>query len=259
MALSSSSTKDYEIFMSTVQKPPESEQSFEELRVKDYIKAYTATGRPPAPVPDLPNTPNARHALGLPPMFSPISIESTPSISSTGTVAEKAITNPSDLPTIQVFQATKSPIEGQFQSITAQPTFSFFSYEELRLYAYLSGNIMPPTPLPSEILPSDNAPTQAVHPFYAKDSEATAFARASMGPDAPDAYMSITTSVKFNKHSFEELRLAYRLAGKELTSIEIPTPAQGNFLGLKQGQISATVPAPVPPLFLGRPRGETLR
>jgi hypothetical protein len=134
--------------MSTVQKPPESEQSFEvrhhidhpslwlnilhhhqELRVKDYIKAYTATGRPPAPVPDLPNTPNARHALGLPPMFSPISIESTPSISSTGTVAEKAITNPSDLPTIQVFQATKSPIEGQFQSITAQPTFSFFSYE----------------------------------------------------------------------------------------------------------------------------------
>lgn len=245
--------------MSTVQKPPELEQSFEELRVKDYVKAYTATGRPPAPVPDLPNTPNARYALGLPPIFSPIPIESTPSVSSTGIVAEKAITNPSDLPTIQVFQATKTPIEGQFQSITAQPTFSLFSYEELRLYAYLSGNIMPPTPLPSEILSSDNAPTQVVHPFYANDSAATAFARASTGPDAPDAYMSITASLKFNKHSFEELRLACHLAGKELTSIEIPTPAQGNSLGPNQGQISATVPAPAPPLLLGRPRGETIR
>ncbi|KAG2357173.1 hypothetical protein BDR07DRAFT_1421148 [Suillus spraguei] len=229
MALSSSATKDYDImiFMSTVQKPPEPEQSFEELRVKDYIKAYTATGRPPAPVPDLPNTPNARYALGLPPIFSPIQIESTPSISATGIVAKKPITNPSDLPTIQVFQPTKTPIEGHFQSITAQPTFSSFSYEELRLYAYLSGNIMPPTPLPSEILSSDNTPTQVVHPFYANDSAATAFARASMGPDAADAYMSITTSPKFNKHSFEELRLAYRLAGKELTSIEIPTRASG--------------------------------
>ncbi|KAG2338274.1 hypothetical protein BDR05DRAFT_1062851 [Suillus weaverae] len=246
MALSSSSSmKDYEIFMSTVQKPPEPEQSFEELRVKDYIKAYTATGRPPAPVPDLPNTPNARYALGLPPIFSPIPIESTPSISPIGIVTEKAITNPSDLPTIQVFQTTKIPIEGQFQSITAQPTFSLFSYEELRLYAYLSGNIMPPIPLPSEILSSENASTQVVHPFYANDSAATAFARASMGPDAPDAYMSITASLKFDKHSFEELRLAYHLAGKELTSIEIPT--------------RGLLPAPAAPPIIGRPRGETLR
>lgn len=97
--------------------------------MKDYIKAYTATGRPPVPVPDVPTTPNARYALGLPPIFSPITIESTPSISPASIVAEKAITNTSDLPTIQVFQATKTPIEGQFQSITAQPTFSFFSYE----------------------------------------------------------------------------------------------------------------------------------
>ncbi|KAG1867037.1 hypothetical protein C8R48DRAFT_703994 [Suillus tomentosus] len=223
MAVLSSSTKDYEIFMSTVQKPPEPEQSFEEVRMKDYIKAYTATGRPPVPVPDLPTTPNARYALGLPPIFSPIPIESTPSISPASIVAEKAITNTSDLPTIQVFQATKTPIEGQFQSITAQPTFSFFSYEELRLYAYLSGNIMPPTPLPSEIPSLDNAPTQVIHPFYANDSAATAFARPSIGPDAPDAYMSITASLKFDKHSFEELRLAYRLAGKELTSFEIST------------------------------------
>ncbi|KAG2158652.1 uncharacterized protein EDB93DRAFT_557560 [Suillus bovinus] len=216
----SSSMKDYEIFMSTVQKPPEPEQSFEELRVKEYIKAYTATGRPPAPVPELPNTPNARYALGLPAIFSPIPIESTPSISPASIVAEKAITNPSDLPTIQVFQSTKTPIEGQFQSITAQPTFSFFSYEELRFYAYLSGNIMPPT---TDILSSDNVPTQVIHPFYANDSVATAFTRASLGPDASDAYMSITASLKFDKHSFEELRLAYRLAGKELTSFEIST------------------------------------
>lgn len=235
------------MFMSTVQKPPEPEQSFEEMRVKDYIKAYTATGRPPAPVPDLPDSTNARHALGLPPLFSPIPIESTPSASSISITAEKVITNPSDLPTIQVFQATKTPIEGHFQSITAQPTFSLFSYEELRLYAYLSGNIMPPTPLPlpSEILSSDNAPPQIVYPFYANDSTATAFARTTIGPDAPDAYMSITTSLKFNKHSFEELRLAYQLAGKELTSIEIPT--------------RGLLPAAATPPILGRPRGETLR
>lgn len=233
--------------MCAVQKPPEPEQSFEELRANDYVKAYTATGRPPAPVPDLPNTPNARHALGLPPIFSPIPIESTPSISPAGIVTEKPITSPSDLPTIQVFQPTKIPIDGQFQSITAQTTFSLFSYEELRLYAYLSGNIMPPAPLPSEILSSDNTSTQVVHPFYANDSAATAFSRASMGPDAPDAYMSITASLKFDKHSFEELRLAYLLAGKELTSIEIPT----------RGLLPA--PAPPPPLLVGRPRGETLR
>lgn len=156
------------MFMSTVQKPPEPEQSFEvchhinypslrliilhrhqEMRVKDYIKTYTTTGRPPAPVPDLPNTPNARHALGLPPLFSPIPIESTPSVSSISIAAETAITNPSDLPTIQVFQATKTPIEGQFQSITAQPTFSLFSYEVCSYIiapaAYLSSLLQPPT------------------------------------------------------------------------------------------------------------------
>ncbi|KAG1734494.1 hypothetical protein EDB19DRAFT_1727302 [Suillus lakei] len=234
MALSSSSMKDYEIFMCAVQKPPEPEQSFEELRASDYVKAYTATGRPPAPVPDLPNTPNARHALGLPPIFSPIPIESTPSISPAGIiVTEKPITSPSDLPTY--------PTTNSGMLTTA------YRIQELRLYAYLSGNIMPPAPLPSEILSSDNTSTQVVHPFYANDSAATAFSRASMGPDAPDAYMSITASLKFDKHSFEELRLAYLLAGKELTSIEIPT----------RGLLPA--PAPPPPLLVGRPRGETLR
>lgn len=78
-----------------------------------------------------------------------------------------------------------------------------YRIQELRLYAYLSGNIMPPTPLPSEIPSLDNAPTQVIHPFYANDSAATAFARPSIGPDAPDAYMSITASLKFDKHSFE--------------------------------------------------------
>lgn len=230
--------------MCTVQKPPEPEQSFEELRVQDYLKAYTATGRPPAPVPDQPLTTNARHALGLPPPFSPIQIESTPSMSTAVVAAEKAITTSSDLPTIQIFQATKIPIDGQFQSITVQTTFSHFSYEELRLYAYLSGNIMPPTPLPSDILSSDSTPTQVLHPFYASDSAATAFTSASLGPGPPESYMSISASSKFDKHSFEELRLAYLLAGKELTSIEIPT--------------RGLLPTPVPPPLLGRPRGDTL-
>ncbi|KAG1738834.1 uncharacterized protein EDB91DRAFT_1248995 [Suillus paluster] len=104
---------------------------------------------------------------------------------------------------------------------------------------------MHPTPLPSDTLSLNNAPAQVVHPFYSSDSAATAFARATVSPDTLDAYMSITTSLKFNKHSFEELRLACLLAGKELTSIEIPT--------------RGLLPAPAALPLIGCPRGETLR
>lgn len=75
--------------------------------------------------------------------------------------------------------------------------------QELRLCAYLSGNIMPPTPLPLEMVSLDVAPARVTHPFYARDSAATAYASASVEPGSPDSYMSITASPKFNKHSFE--------------------------------------------------------
>jgi len=162
MSLLSSATafgmKNYDQFMCIVQKPPEREQSFEvrqtsitpslqlsilhlqELRVDDYLKAYITTGRPPPPVPHLPDTPKAREALGLPPLFHPIRTESSPSAStsalpSVSPVHEKVITSPSELPTIQVFQTTKAVPNEQFKSITAQATFSHFSFE-VRSYKY---------------------------------------------------------------------------------------------------------------------------
>jgi len=230
--------------MCIVQKPPEREQSFEELRVEDCLKAYMTTGRPPPPVPDQPNTPKAREALGLPPLFRSIPLESSPSASTSELPAENAVASSSDLPTIQVFQATKSVLNEQFQSISAQPTFSSFSFEELRLCAYLSGNIMPPTPLPPEMISLDVAPARVMHPFYARDSEATAYASANVEPGSPESYMSITASPKFNKHSFEELRIACLLAGKELTSSEI--------------SVRGLPPAPTAPPLLGRPRGDTV-
>ncbi|OAX35528.1 hypothetical protein K503DRAFT_745810 [Rhizopogon vinicolor AM-OR11-026] len=251
MALSPSASafmKGYEWFMCIVQKPPEQEQSFEELRAEDYLKAYMTTGRPPPPVLDQPETPKAREALGLPPLFSPIAVESSPSTSTSELPAEKAITSPSNLPTIQLFQTTKTVLDERFQSITAQPTFSWFSLEELRHYAYLSGNIMPPipqsSPLQSEMLVPHAVSARLVHPYYAHDSPATAYASARVDPGPPESYMSITASPKFNKHSFEELRVACLLAGKELTSSEIPT--------------RGSLPAPTAPPLLGRPRGETL-
>lgn len=60
---------------------------------------------------------------------------------------------------------------------------------------------MPPTPLPSEMLSLDVAPTQ--HLSYARDLATTAFASATVDSSTPESYMSITTSPKFNKHSFE--------------------------------------------------------
>jgi len=76
--------------------------------------------------------------------------------------------------------------------------------QELRLHAYLSGNIMPPVPPPSEMVSLDIAPaSRATFPFYDHDTAATAFASASVDPGSPESYMSITTSPKFNKHSFE--------------------------------------------------------
>ncbi|EGO00562.1 hypothetical protein SERLA73DRAFT_133491, partial [Serpula lacrymans var. lacrymans S7.3] len=65
-----------EFFMSIVVAPgvPGPEQSFEELRVQDYLKAYTTTGRPPVPCPQEPTTESSRTALGLPRLFQPIPV-----------------------------------------------------------------------------------------------------------------------------------------------------------------------------------------
>ncbi|KAG8220460.1 hypothetical protein J3R82DRAFT_3155 [Butyriboletus roseoflavus] len=55
-----------------------------ELRMRDYLKAYQTTGRPPFPCPQSPDTPTARAAVGLPPLFVPAAIP-VPSDSLSGT------------------------------------------------------------------------------------------------------------------------------------------------------------------------------
>ncbi|KAH7920612.1 hypothetical protein BV22DRAFT_1039664 [Leucogyrophana mollusca] len=250
-----------------------SSPSFEELRIEDYLKAYSTTGRPPPPCPLEPSTPNARAALGLPPLFQAIPVDVSGSGSGSGLAGgdlsalgsiDQTIRDPADLPAFhafEVFHATHG--EEKYQNVVAQSALSHFSPEELRHYAYRLGNIyMEPPSLLGETSTSTtafppthpflsspalaSAPTPA-HPFYANDGPSTAYITvptASAG--TPDRLMSICASPRFDKHCFEELRVSYLLAGRELDSSEILGPA-----------VSAVPPAPAPASSLfSRPRGD---
>ncbi|KIJ66095.1 hypothetical protein HYDPIDRAFT_110250 [Hydnomerulius pinastri MD-312] len=243
--------QEIQFFMSVgISATPIPDQSFEELRVQDYLKTYMTTGQPPTPCPQSPDTPNAREALGLPPLFVPVAIptafepNTNHATSSFGSTSGAVIRLPTELPPNHAFQATKSPIGEFFQSISAQTLYSHFSHEELRHHAYLAGNTVAPTgtEVVSATANMSSAPVE-VHQFFARDSSATAYMTASAMPGTPDYFMSISTSSKFDKHSFEELRIAYLLAGKEVGSSEIPM----------RGGLPAQ---PAPNLIGGRPRGD---
>ncbi|KAH7883358.1 hypothetical protein F5I97DRAFT_1832100 [Phlebopus sp. FC_14] len=233
-ANSLSTNGDLLFFMSVgVSLIPAPEQSFEEIRIQDYIKSYTTTGQRPPPCPQSPDTPSARAALGLPPLFVPTAIpnDATGISPSRSGHNSSTIRNPSDLPTHPIFQPTKDILGEVFQSISAQTQFSWFSHEELRHYAYRAGNITAPpsSSMPSSLTEGING-SQSKFPFYANDSSATAFLTSTAIPGPPDYMMCISASPRFDKHSFEELRIAHLLAGKELGSSEIPSrgglPAQ---------------------------------
>ncbi|KXN87090.1 hypothetical protein AN958_09300, partial [Leucoagaricus sp. SymC.cos] len=175
----------------------------QEVRMDDYIQSYMTTGRPPQPVPPLPTGDKERAALGLPPLFKPISeydpvlagrpkesivLGRGPNGLTSGSGGTRKI-NPADIPTIQDFKTEKHGGE-TFYTICCSETYSFFSPEELRYYAYQKGHKHPPT----------------------------------------DEMQSITARPEFSQHSFEELRVVHMLAGRELTSAEIfaaiqPQPA----------------------------------
>ncbi|KAF9222436.1 hypothetical protein BS17DRAFT_809478 [Gyrodon lividus] len=236
--------QEISFFMSVGVSPtPIPDQSFQELRVQDYMKAYQTTGRPPLPCPQSPETPKDRIALGLPPLFVPVAIP-VPTDKSGGTsnTSESPVNLPTDLPANHAFQSTKSLLDEYYQSISAQTLYSHFSHEELRHYAYLAGNKMPPPD--STAIGMTNAPVNAeqVHPFYANDSSSIAYATSTAVSGPPDYFMSVSASPRFDKHSFEELRTACLLAGKEVGSSEMPT----------RGGLPAR---PAPTLF-GRPRGD---
>ncbi|KAI9568921.1 hypothetical protein HD554DRAFT_2096686 [Boletus coccyginus] len=221
---------------------PTPDQSFEERRVQDYLKAYLATGRPPQPCPQSPDTPNARAALGLAPLFVPTAIPvPADNLTSTHSTSTAPATLPADLPATHEFRSTKSNGDC-FESISVQTLYSHFSHEELRYHAYRSGNkMLPVSPLPVGTMEGET-PSSPVYPFYANDSRSTAFTTSTAVAGTPDYLMSIVASHKFEKHSFEELRIAHRLAGKEVGSSEIPT--------------RGALPAQPAPTLFGRPRGD---
>lgn len=97
-----------------------------ELRIQDYLKVYKTTSRPPLSCPQSPNTPNARAALGLPPLFVPTAIPvASDSLDSTKSISEA----PAILHTNHEFSSTKTITGEYFESISAQTPYNHFSHE----------------------------------------------------------------------------------------------------------------------------------
>ncbi|KAG5650267.1 hypothetical protein H0H81_012794, partial [Sphagnurus paluster] len=179
-------------------------KSFEELRIDDYIRFYSTTGRPPPPCPQDPVDDAQRARAGLPPLFKPYPERSV-------TAAPK----PADLPAAQAFTPTQN--EGEvLQSICVGPVYDGFSHEELRYYAYLAGNRTSPTPIP--MIPFVAAPHAANTPTTSMPLRTGPFDAPTNGSEQ---MMTITTQPLYSGHSLEELRVAFMQVGRELTSAEI--------------------------------------
>ncbi|TFK33526.1 hypothetical protein BDQ12DRAFT_690963 [Crucibulum laeve] len=191
------------LFMSIAIVHGPNSKSFEEVRIDDYIKAYTTTGQPPVPCPQLPEGDAERQALVLPPLFKPYTVASVSGEAPAAT--HHRIVDPSEIPPAQAFHMTIADGES-YQSISCMSGLTGFSHEELRYYAYLKGHKMPPTPVP-------------LYPF---DSTATPVAAEAAPPGGKvDILENISAQDLYAKHCPEELRIAYMLAGRELNSEEI--------------------------------------
>ncbi|KAL0948984.1 hypothetical protein HGRIS_009084 [Hohenbuehelia grisea] len=178
--------------------------SFEEVRVQDYLKAYTSTGRPPVPVPQEPTSAHARLAQGLPPLWKPY-IEELPGLGASG-AGGAAATSPESLPQVQRCEAL--PLLGEvMQSITMRSPYNHFSFEELRYYACLRGM--------GKHTDASTSSTPAA-PFATPS-----FPSQGPRPEPGETFESISTRVGYQGHSPEEHRIAYLLSGRELNSEEI--------------------------------------
>ncbi|KAG6873126.1 hypothetical protein C0995_002499 [Termitomyces sp. Mi166 len=160
----------------------------QELRIDDYIRAYNATGRPPLPCPQIPTDSASRTRAGLPPLFEPLSDSKLTGTNST----QSSTRDPSALPAAQEFTATK--LEGEsFHTLSAMPLYQFFSLEELRMYAYLRGNKVSPTPIvmsPFVIAPV----TPTATPFDSTNNSV---------PVSGEQLLTITTKPEYSGHSLE--------------------------------------------------------
>lgn len=106
------------------------EISSQEVRIEDYLKAYSTTGRPPLPCPQDPVDANQRVVMNLPPLFRPYSERSLtggPSSEPLGAIQTRPA-NPAELPDAQAFFT--STVEGEiYHSISAMPRYNAFSPE----------------------------------------------------------------------------------------------------------------------------------
>ncbi|KAH8103447.1 hypothetical protein BXZ70DRAFT_925679 [Cristinia sonorae] len=236
------SVQKRETYMGVPAVRPPLDFSYEEQRIQDYIKAYTTTGQPPQPVPETPTGAAERLALGLPPLFEPYveggGVGTVPptSVSLSASVSNDPIRTLENLPDMHLFKPSKMEDSAgvgvfvEYQSIIMQKEFCHFSHEELRYQAYLKGNktmpVLPntlPRPTPHRANAIDLHPLITVTPALS-GSLSTATSNTlglTNGPVSGEDYQSITCSPPFANHSFEELRVAYLLLGREATSEEI--------------------------------------
>ncbi|KAK7043507.1 hypothetical protein R3P38DRAFT_3259595 [Favolaschia claudopus] len=159
-------------------------KSFEEVRLADYFSSYAATGRPPTPYinprPDLSlDDELTRRELGLPPLFRPppdppvtlppghgLLLPRHPQQSGEKLTAEKPNAVEVLLSKLQPFT---HPILGYphikepavlFTSITADPKYWQWSFEELRYHAYTRGLRTSPPDMPRFVFtPANNTGT----------------------------------------------------------------------------------------------------
>ncbi|KAJ6493242.1 hypothetical protein C8R45DRAFT_1212649 [Mycena sanguinolenta] len=186
-------------------------QSFEEVRIADYLTSYRSTGRGPPPCPPYPTEPAARAAQGLPPLFVPAPFPGSATTSPFGgapasspfgvgggiggsagasTSTASTITDPARLPLPQVFAAPVA-VGGaggsereSFTSIASAPEYAHWSHEELRYHAYLRGMRAPPPATPPFVLHAPSAST-STSLFPAAPSASGPFAPSASGPFAP--------------------------------------------------------------------------
>ncbi|PCH35642.1 hypothetical protein WOLCODRAFT_139998 [Wolfiporia cocos MD-104 SS10] len=207
------------IYMNIPARRGPQEESFEERRVQDYLHSYRTTGAPPKSCPQVPTGAAERAAMGLPPLFEPL-IEvpsllpttpiTPPRIQVNGIATSIGAGPPSANLETQAFRSTSETADNGiawFQSIVLQPEYKAYSFEELRWAAYARGRVFVQIPQPS---PSPIAPSP--------------ISRTSSSP-YEERYQSITCNPAFSQHSFEELRVAFLRAGRELTSAEMISQA----------------------------------
>lgn len=123
--------KSFEVFDEHIQYLNSADHNLsQEVRIDDYIKAYSMTGRPPPPCPQEPASELQRTQLSLPPLFKPYT-EASLHGGKKSDIAPPTYSrppNPSELPDAQGFFT--STVEGEIhQTISAMPRYNAFSHE----------------------------------------------------------------------------------------------------------------------------------